>query len=753
MNEMFSQGGKGSTGILTNKQAIARKFGVKQNEVVYFSVGVDLGGYKVIYDKTSQRAYSLPVLPVGTTAVSLSEQAILVHSSGSVDLGLLGVARREFITLPGSFTTGAVINTSNELLENNGISYSYAGALPFTVVPGTDPVGNTNWIPQTDSGLREQLGSAAIGDSLIGVQLSYGGAVARTQHDKNSDFLTIQDLGAVSGVANAAVDDKVIALLNSNSGLMIPAGFVYLTSKPLHTSAGKHFSIVCPNGKATIKASGNYTLFTQDGQFKFERCLFENIIFSGNGVTDPGSVFMEALETDTWVCNFATYNCTWEGFHTVWKASWIAVYHYYPKFKSVSDSGYIVNTDLGTGAFSAFNLNTMDNPIFESCRARNYFNIIGGFNFTINNPWIEKGEVFGDGFFKLKQFFNLKIIDGWFENFKGNCLLRLQTDGTENTQSDHIIIDGLHINNSRSDSGFLGLIIMETPQYTDNYTDPKCVFKNLVEHNNSIAGWYLLKAGNTTNRAESFSIIENLRLRPGQPLRSDGMSLARTSGGDNPDIRNGIRSLSTQNLQITPRPFQTINYRTTDGLYQQQLVVDNNGHVAYWNINAATVMAWGAAYVRPGVNNAQTCGTSTFSWSGGYTQTAFQITSDRNAKMDEEAIPDAVLDAWGDVQYVSYKLKASVAEKGSKARRHIGVIAQDIKAAFEAHGVDPFEYGILCYDDTPATEAVYDTLEDGTQVLLQAAQEAHSGYTVRYEEVLCLEAAYMRRELSRLKSN
>ena len=30
MNEMFSQGGKGSTGILTNKQAIARKFGVSK---------------------------------------------------------------------------------------------------------------------------------------------------------------------------------------------------------------------------------------------------------------------------------------------------------------------------------------------------------------------------------------------------------------------------------------------------------------------------------------------------------------------------------------------------------------------------------------------------------------------------------------------------------------------------------------------------------------------------------------------------
>lgn len=91
-------------------------------------------------------------------------------------------------------------------------------------------------------------------------------------------------------------------------------------------------------------------------------------------------------------------------------------------------------------------------------------------------------------------------------------------------------------------------------------------------------------------------------------------------------------------------------------------------------------------------------------------------------------------------------------EKGSKARRHIGVIAQDIKTAFEAHGVDPFEYGILCYDNTPATEAVYDILEDGTQVMLQEARDAHSGYTVRYEEILCLEAAYMRREMLRLRS-
>lgn len=157
MNEMFSQGGKGSTGILTNKQAIARKFGVKQSEVVYFSVGVDLGGYKVIYDKTTQRAYSLPVLPVGTTAVSLSEQAVLVHSAGTVDLGELAVSRREFVCLSETFATGLVVNTRNELLFHNGIGYTYLGTLPVTITSATNPIGNADWKPQTDSDLREDL--------------------------------------------------------------------------------------------------------------------------------------------------------------------------------------------------------------------------------------------------------------------------------------------------------------------------------------------------------------------------------------------------------------------------------------------------------------------------------------------------------------------------------------------------------------------------------------------------------------------
>lgn len=152
MNEMFSQGGKGSTGILTNKQAIARRFGVKQSEVVYFSVGVDLGGYKVIYDKETQRSYSLPAdIAPGTTAISLGTNAVLVHSAGSVDLGELAVSREEYVTLSGSFTTGVTVNTKNELVVFTDSKYRWDGTLPKQVPAGSTPqstggIGKGAWV-------------------------------------------------------------------------------------------------------------------------------------------------------------------------------------------------------------------------------------------------------------------------------------------------------------------------------------------------------------------------------------------------------------------------------------------------------------------------------------------------------------------------------------------------------------------------------------------------------------------------------
>ena len=66
------------------------------------------------------------------------------------------------------------------------------------------------------------------------------------------------------------------------------------------------------------------------------------------------------------------------------------------------------------------------------------------------------------------------------------------------------------------------------------------------------------------------------------------------------------------------------------------------------------------------------------------------------------------------------------------------MITQRIKEVFEKHGIDPFKYGLLCYDKWEKRYEGEDTLEEGDL------------YSIRYEEALCLEAAYHRRELKKL---
>lgn len=111
-----------------------------------------------------------------------------------------------------------------------------------------------------------------------------------------------------------------------------------------------------------------------------------------------------------------------------------------------------------------------------------------------------------------------------------------------------------------------------------------------------------------------------------------------------------------------------------------------------------------AGSFRPFDDGTKALGGSSNRWNTVYAVTGTINTSDENEKEAITAIPDAVLDAWAEVQYQQFKFKDSVTEKGMAARTHVGVIAQRVKEAFEAHGIDPFEYGILCRDLVPEEE-------------------------------------------------
>ena len=106
-----------------------------------------------------------------------------------------------------------------------------------------------------------------------------------------------------------------------------------------------------------------------------------------------------------------------------------------------------------------------------------------------------------------------------------------------------------------------------------------------------------------------------------------------------------------------------------------------------------------------------------------------------------------MLDLWGKVEWIQYRLNDSYAEKGERARIHTGIIAQRLQKVFSGTEADLDRYGLFCYSSWEAKEPEYD--ENGE--LADPGCSAGDEYSIRYEEALCIEAAYMRRENARLK--
>jgi hypothetical protein len=152
---------------------------------------------------------------------------------------------------------------------------------------------------------------------------------------------------------------------------------------------------------------------------------------------------------------------------------------------------------------------------------------------------------------------------------------------------------------------------------------------------------------------------------------------------------------------------------------------------------------------RPKADNFCYLGDSSNRWIQLYATTTTIATSDERLKDNIEAVPDAVLDAWGDVNWSQFQFRDAVAKKGEdRARLHNGLVAQRIDAAFKAHGQDASRYGLFCFDEWEATPEEKD--EQGN--VTEEAKPAGDIYSLRYEEALCMEAAYQRRRADRAEA-
>ena len=193
--------------------------------------------------------------------------------------------------------------------------------------------------------------------------------------------------------------------------------------------------------------------------------------------------------------------------------------------------------------------------------------------------------------------------------------------------------------------------------------------------------------------------------------------------------------------------------------YIRELIRPNGDNTLYFTLNRQTLSGIAGfrftikntsstiAYFAPTGSDNTDLGIADLRWKEVFATTGTINTSDERLKGNITAIPDDVLDAWGEVGWYQYQFKDAIAEKGESARLHTGAIAQRINSVFESHGLDASRYGLLCYDEWDADSAVRD--EQGN--ITTPARQAGNMYSLRYEEALCMEAAYQRRRADRLE--
>ncbi|WVP99842.1 K5 lyase [Escherichia phage UE-S5a] len=776
MNEMFSQGGKGSTGILTNKQAIARKFGVKQNEVVYFAVGVDLGEYKVIYDKTTQRAYSLPAdLGSGVTAVSLNTAGVLVHSTGNVDLGALAVSRGEFITVPGSFSLGYEIKVKNECLEYQGGLYRWDGALPKVVDAGSVPdIGTGKWLSVGDAALRSQISDPDGASSYPELQM------ARWRDEGD-----VRGWGAKGdGVTDST--ENIAASLNSQKAVVASDG--------VFSSSGINSNYCNLDGRGSgvlshRSSTGNYLVFNN-----LRSGRLSNITVESNKATDTtqGQQVSLAGGSDVTISDVNFSNVKGAGFSLITYPNDAPSDGLMIKGIRGSYSGYATNKAAGCihadssvnslinnviaknyPQFGAVELkgtasyNIVSNVIGADCQHVTYNgtegsiapsnNLINGV--VANNPKYA-AVVAGKGSTNLISdvLVDFSISDasqahGVTVEGSDNVISNVLMSGCDGTNSlgqaqTATIARFIDTANNNYASVFpsysaTGVITFESGS-TRNFVEVKHPGRrnDLLSATGTIEGAVTIDGTSNSNVVHAPALGQYIGSMSGRfEWRIKSMSLPSgvlTSADKYRMLGDGAVSLA-----VGGGTSSQVRLFTSDGTSRKVSLTNGNVRLP---TSSTGYLQLGSDAMTPDSTNTYALGSASRAWSGGFTQSAFTVVSDARDKTEPLNISDALLDAWSEVDFVQFQYLDRIEEKGAdSARWHFGIIAQRAKEAFERHGIDAHRYGFLCFD---SWDDVYEEDANGSRKLITPAG---SRYGIRYEEVLILEAALMRRTIKRMQ--
>ena len=145
----------------------------------------------------------------------------------------------------------------------------------------------------------------------------------------------------------------------------------------------------------------------------------------------------------------------------------------------------------------------------------------------------------------------------------------------------------------------------------------------------------------------------------------------------------------------------------------------------------------GAAFtgvVSPATDNTTTLGTAALRWSVVYAGTGTINTSDAREKTEPRDLTEAELACSIELARLPsiFQWLHAIEEKGDAARLHCSPTVQAVIAAMELHGLDPFRYGFVCYDEWGETPEAKD---DETGEVTQEHRPAGNRYSLRPSEL------------------
>lgn len=148
-------------------------------------------------------------------------------------------------------------------------------------------------------------------------------------------------------------------------------------------------------------------------------------------------------------------------------------------------------------------------------------------------------------------------------------------------------------------------------------------------------------------------------------------------------------------------PYKRINfglvYKGQAGVYIQNVDDRNTTAMGFYpNFGAGTADPADPSKTIVGLE----LGTSSFKWKQLYASTATIATSDENTKTQIESLSEAEKNVAVALKGLvkKFKFKSAVAVKGENARLHIGLIAQEVEAAFSAEGLNASDYSLFCVE-------------------------------------------------------